>query len=436
MKVRINRKKAFLGIYLFFIIFAPPFIKGISSLWIVFIYSVVMMLFTYSSVVKEILMNVSIRRFNFLFIGITIVTVGHMLIDYVIGCHFSMIEYIMQAYRFVGIIVIIQSTVVYAICYCKINGLTYQDVCDCIVIAGLIEAVFTYSMLFFPTIKTFFVNIFIKNVYGSVENAGFGSWVYDERFYGFANTLISGFGYGTGIIAGLAFLNIFEKKKNLNHVIIFLILIVVPMVNSITGVFIIFLAVGVKMISTLFSLKIKRKSFIPISLIAVFSIVAFLVLQLLAPAAMQRFIVNILAILGKYDGTTSYKNLRGEGFWTVPSKWIELLLGTGHDVYAKDSFVHSDVGYVNMLWLTGILGCFWLYGSFYYLCKQGVKKGKSLYHKLTVHFVMLSFFFFEFKDIGISVNTGIPIIMTVVYASVFLQDRMPKDFYALINKIV
>ena len=43
---------------------------------------------------------------------------------------------------------------------------------------------------------------------------------------------------------------------------------------------------------------------------------------------------------------------------TLPEDLIELLIGSGHNVYnVYDTMhVHSDVGYINMIWEFGLLG--------------------------------------------------------------------------------
>ena len=70
-----------------------------------------------------------------------------------------------------------------------------------------------------------------------------------------------------------------------------------------------------------------------------------------------------------------------------------------------------------MIWMVGILGSIWLYSTFLIPIYKEYKISKTDFQKGVLLFVMISFLFFEIKGIGVAINTGMPIILTLMYMS-------------------
>jgi len=396
----------------------PPIIPDINILYLLDIFAALAIITKYKS---EYLVLSSNRYFSFFQISFYIfgvTTILHNIYDWTMGNRLENGEYITNIYRIVGVAILISVCSIYVVCYCKRYNFNFKQLCICIMYAGLLQSIFTLIMLLFPSAKRYFNNLFVLHVYGSLENSGISSWIFKERLYGFANVLYDGFGYGTGIIAGIAiWLMLDEKKVRIKYVLYVIILIMVPILNSITGFFIALIALFIKMLQIIKNRKINKNSFTYIILFFSSSIMGLLILSGKASAAVDRLLLNILAIFGKYNKVTSYSNLMRASYWTLPSRVIDRVIGTGHTVYTTDQFIHSDTGYTNMIWMVGILGSIWLYSTFLIPIYKEYKISKTDFQKGVLLFVMISFLFFEIKGIGVAINTGMPIILTLMYMS-------------------
>lgn len=425
MVLRISKKNLFASIYMFFIIFMPPVFHGINSLYVLDIISLVILLFQYKKQLLNILKNKHIIHFNVMMMLIMLYVLFRVMIDAIFVNKLELNEYLVVMYRFIGVIFFIQIPVLFMVCYYQKNNFSYNEVCKTVINAGLIEACFTFMALLSPTVKKILVTIFINNVYGSVDNISWGSWIFTERLYGFANVLFDGFGYGTGIIAGLAMFILFTESNMIKNIIIFGILLVVPTVNSITGLFIAVIAIPLVLYFGLKSGKIKGKSIIIVVFLILLMILGLVALQEVAPQSMLRLQDNINAILGKetVNSVTSYGNLLRSSYWVLPSDRFSLLFGTGHDIYTTDAFGHSDVGYTNMIWLLGIVGSVLLYGVFVKLILSACKRANNAFEKQVLLFLSVAFLFFEIKGIGIAINTGIPVIILLSFYSLICNKE-------------
>lgn len=132
------------------------------------------------------------------------------------------------------------------------------------------------------------------------------------------------------------------------------------------------------MLSVLFSVpllidmkKQERKEFLKVFL-CIFLLVVLLtgIIFLRSPKTMQPTFKNIDSI-SKFlftgqrepERSNTASLLFSKKFWTLPT-FPEIIFGTGHTVFSVKGFAHSDVGYVNGLWLCGILGVMILYSLF------------------------------------------------------------------------
>ena len=103
-----------------------------------------------------------------------------------------------------------------------------------------------------------------------------------------------------------------------------------------------------------------------------------------------------------------------EDAWELPSRFIDKLLGVGHTIYDEKK-VHSDIGFVNNIYLMGFIGtiCEYLFW-FKHLFINAYKKNKSLkylYFGLSISLVIC-----EAKGITNFCNPGIAILILFVFA--------------------
>lgn len=419
----INKSKLYLSIYLFFLIFMPPIIPKINVLYFVFVFSFVVITINMKKELYYIINNNIIKKFNISFLLYSIFATIHIVYDCLFGNKLELIEYIYDVYNLVGVGILINVCAIYVVCYSIKHKFNIFDICSCLIYAGLLQGIICCLAILFPIVKNKLNSIFIHNVYGSLENSGILSWTFKERLYGFANVLYDGFGYGTGVIAGISFLSLFENKFSLKRILFFVVLFIVPTVNAITGFFITVIAILLRVAFSLNNKKTSLSKICTVIMVLIILIIGYVILENKASYAVERLQSNIWAILGKNDGITSYKNLTRKSYWTIPDKLINVLFGTGHSVYTTKKFVHSDTGYTNSVWLVGIIGSLWLYGIFIVSALRIIRVSCDKFKKELMYFCIISFLFFEIKGIGISINTGISVVLIIMYSlAVFGQN--------------
>ncbi|MCI5610579.1 MAG: hypothetical protein MR392_04275 [Roseburia sp.] len=424
-----KRKKKFLSIYLFFFIFMPPIIPSINILYVLDAVAFISLFFKYRKECNIVKKNRNISFFIRSFSFFSLYAVCRNFIDWIFVNRLENSEYLVNIYRLLGVGFLLNICAIYIVCFCIHYFIDVKELCYCIVNAGILEGFFTIIMLLSPTIKKFLNNLFVLNVYGSWENANIPSWSIEERLYGFANVLYDGFGYGTGIIAGIALFILFQDKVTFRKIINFIILLIVPTVNSITGLFIALLAFVVKSGQVLKKNRVKTSSCVLVIFLFILGGIGFIVLGYVAPASIERIQNNILAILGRSEKVTSFGNLTSHSFWIMPDSLMGKIFGTGHSVYTTTQFIHSDTGYTNMIWMVGISGCAWLYYTFIYPLYRVYKETTDIFLKIIMCFLVFSFMFFEIKGIGVAINTGIPIIITVMYMA-SINNKNTSMLYA------
>ena len=191
-----------------------------------------------------------------------------------------------------------------------------------------------------------------------------------------------------------------------------------PLSNSITGVVMAAIGVFVPLFMDLKRGKISKRVVGSTVFMIVAGSAGLLFLYRKAAGSLERLASNVLALFGNADNITSIEVLFSDDFWAVPSSVFGKLFGTGHSVYSTGVFAHSDVGYVNTVWLIGIVGCVFFYGVFIKLFQGAYLKCDSEDKKVSIIFAGICFFVFEVKGIVVSINPGILIIFILMYACV------------------
>lgn len=420
MKVYLSKKRIYLSIFLFFAIFCPPIIKDVNLLFFATAYSVVALLFNYRKDINDFIHQKNIFIFNLSFLVMIIYIFIRMIYDYILGNNLEILGYVRHLYKICGAFFFIQPIAVYVVLYCKRHLIDYKGLLKVIIMAGLIEACFTILMLISPDIRMDLLEVYFKNVYDA-DLTYYASWVYNERFYGFANVLVDIFGFATGIICGLSWF--YFIKYDIRYILLFCVLCIVPVTNSVSGVVMAALGVFVFFMAQMKRGKISKRAVGSIGFILIIAFIGFTFLYENAAGSIERLLNNIYALLGNYDDITSFKILFSNEFWTFPSGRMNLLFGTGHAVFSTGSDIHSDVGYINNIWLIGITGSIIFYGIFIRLFYAAYRKSNSEIKKMTIAYVLICFFVFEIKGITVSINPGILIIFMLVYACLFDIDH-------------
>ncbi|WP_455138441.1 hypothetical protein [Thermophilibacter sp.] len=353
-----TKNVAFLSIYVFLCLFAPPVLPDVNLVLVIALLSVPYLLAN-APRSKGILSSRAGRSFCAWFGAFAAYWVIIMLVNVLLGDKVYTSDYVTSAYSFFLVMPTCLVCAVTALVYAGKHGLTSGQVVKAFICAGLAQAVIALAAFFDQGIKDTLTEIMFQNT-GTTQMQE-GSWIAERRFYGFANSMLDLYGFGTGVIAALpAFLVLIDREASKMWLFAVPFLLVVPALNARTGLVLFVVAI---MIASLYAGKSSGLSIISTMLTAlIIALVAAVIIGVIATVRPE--IIDWL--LGDILGTTQHNTLSilfGEGFWNLPEP-LMVITGTGHTVYGVPGFSHSDVGYVNELWRTGVIGLVLLFGAF------------------------------------------------------------------------
>lgn len=417
-------------LYLFCFIFAPPIIPEINFLLLVGIYSLFMLWKKYKKEVKDILYysgsGAFTKYFLFFLLYLLIITIFNVAFDNIVILN----EYFIVWYRFFLIVPITAVCIIYIIARCKELKYSFDNLILCIILAGLLQVAIAILAFLIPQVKNFLMQI----MYMSTGNTIFEvQYHVERRFFGFANDMLDSFGYGTGIIASLPIFLAFYKRKPL-YFLLAPILAIVPFLNARTGIIILALSLLFSIPLLIDMKKSDRKKFSKVFLFIFLLIILLIgIIFLVSPKIMQSTFNDIGSIFeflftgqkGPERSNTA-SVLFSKRFWTLPP-FPEIIFGTGHTIFSVKGFAHSDVGYINDLWLCGILGVMILYGVFIKLFYSAIKIEKSKVNKCLVLFLALSLATFQIKGRAIMANTGIICTLTICFYLIYTCSKSNID---------
>ena len=238
--------------------------------------------------------------------------------------------------------------------------------------AGVIQAVIVLITLLFPSIKQILVDIMYTNTGDQLLNT---PWITSRRFFGFANSMLDLFGFGTGLLAVLPLF--YSEKHGKKYLLLVPFLLLVPLLNSRSGLIVFAIGLGIWFVRLLKGKDYKFFIKISLTFLVLFAVLIAL-LFVLSPNTLDWIISDLGSFIGLGEGTAT--TLFSKDFWTLPpiESW---LIGKGYSVSGYSEFqvsgiAHSDVGYINEFWKAGILGLITIYTFIIYLLTKSMKKCK------------------------------------------------------------
>lgn len=423
MKNVINKKRIDINliIYLFVFFFAPPIIPKININILQAGFSLIYILHTYSiRTIKNLLVKSKMYRF----LGIFGLVIFYMILTSLIGMVLQPVNITNYVENFYGIFlftVILMINIVYVLLMCQKLGFGLTDVLRHCIYAGLIQAVIAFIMLLNSEFRQVINNIIYRNAANVLLQK---DWFTETRGFAFANDTLDSFGYGVGILSGIAFYFGMELKKRylLNSVL----LMMLVFLNARTGIIMASIGVGVWL---LVHLKENRSGFGKYLFLALLLsgilIVAFHFLERQSPATARWITKDITAMFQKMQGKETQKytvvnQLFSDSFWALPGVF-GIIFGTGHNVYNAVGYQHSDVGYINLIWQIGILGMIAVMLIFGNLFFQGYKKSKSQLGRWLAIYVALAFYVFNIKGKVLTYTPGSAVTMLVIFAVIYFS---------------
>ena len=420
MKIKLKTLKSiYLVLYLFILIFAPPFFYKTNL--ILAAWSVFLILKEYQKTYRQVLGTSGQKRWMVMiavllaYAMIIIVLNGILFHDLVQVRHYASLFN-----RYMVLTITLLSCSTYCICYFRKNGFGIEDFIRFIIYAGLIES----GLVFLSFISSGFHNYLLVLLKKFGDSTLYGNaWYIEIRSYGFAGTLLDTFGLGMGLLAGISlFYGVLHEKRFLFYSVL---IAIAGTIDSRTTALIYLISVFVIFIYSVCFLKIKLLVWCGILVIGV-SGAAGIIMGFLENVNNATYVwimgafesIKQLFFSGKSTGT--FEILFSSSFWKLPN-YFQFVFGTGHSLYQAEGYLHSDVGYINDLWFVGIIGIVFVYGNFFMLIRESYVSYSDILVKMSCIFIGSSFLVFNIKGCAIGYNPGMAVMLSLLFLTAFLS---------------
>lgn len=276
-----------------------------------------------------------------------------------------------------------------------------------LIIGGLIESIIVLIAFFSSEVRNILLNIMTFNTGKSRLYANVDMLSY--RGYGFAATLLDTFGYGIGLLAGLCLL---RKKQTLFTKVSFILLMFTTLVNSRTGIAVILISIVVKFFMCL--VKFRFLQIIKLIIKIIFFLCIFYYILISYNSKIEEWIWGGFSSVYYFISNTeasyqlgSMKNsMFSPRFWRLPDDLFGIIFGRGHSVFGIGRILHSDVGYINYIWICGLFGISLIAISVLSVLISKYKQTSDEEKRIGIIFIGLTFFIVFIKGNIINYNAG------------------------------
>ncbi len=408
------------SLYLFVLVFAPPIVPY-PHLFLT-IFSFLMLATTYKRKVRIVLKRSGIYNWVLAMGLLAMYTVCVPLpISMLCNDIVNTSHYISVINRYGVLIVAVSVCVTYLLCKTDRDGYGYEFLLESLINAGVIEGVCAALAFLFPGVKSIFI-FFMKQF--SASNLYSNTWYITVRSYGFASTLVDVFGLGVALIAGICFFYGITRKKI--YMAESIVIAIATILNSRTGLLVYLISIVLSLLYVLQKGDIRKiiSTFIAIGLliIAGSKILDIMSTNEYTAGWFQAGIKSIQNFMsGNRTSNTSgdaMSMLFQDNFWKFPT-FPRIIFGTGHSLYGAEGYAHSDVGYVNEIWLFGILGCLLLYGKIIEMCGMMKKSTRIPVFDYAAIFLLISYFFFNIKGAALGYNPGAVVMFFIIFVGTY-----------------
>lgn len=262
----------------------------------------------------------------------------------------------------------------------KSFGYSQNKLIEFILNVATLQGLICLIMILVPSLRTYALNAFVNT---TRFNAG--DYILNVRVYGLSDSYTYGLPITNGLLTGLCFF--YSSTSNKKMLISLPFILLVSILNGRTGVLIGLLSVGI--IVLLINSKNKIKAILYGTLILFFLIISLQIIQSINPN-MYRFINKIFSIFSSNNSTVTYLTKTALFF----PKGLYFLFGMGFRVYGglDTNFIDkvSDIGYVNYMFLGGILYLLLFVGSFILLyLRSFINKERELKSYKVLKYILL-----------------------------------------------
>ena len=302
-----------------------------------------------------------------------------------------------------------------------------------LILAGLLQGGCAVIAFFVPPIRTAFMFFGDRALYDN-------DFFLERRGYGFSMTLIDTFGYGIGLIAGYMVLIGWPRRVKYRLLCIAL-LVFTTAINARTGLFVLVIAVFLKLIfwggtffKALFSIGV-------LSLLLYILKVFFPVILEMGVRSDNSTLVWICSdFLEMYymvfeSGASNSMQMEDatflSNFVSLPDNFFEYLFGSGHYVYdtKHELGFRTDIGYYNLFWEFGILMSGVILLKFASFIGKPFLMTDNTKIKSIVVFNFVAYAFLLMKAILLGYNPGVFVNYYVTFALYFYLKRDKRYSY-------
>lgn len=228
--------------------------------------------------------------------------------------------------------------------------------------ASAIQGLFCIGMISFPFFKNIANWMFTK--YSQFNS---GDYILKSRIYGISTDYTYGMPLFHGLLCGICLY--YCLKKNKKYFIYYFLIMIVALLNSRTGLIVSIIT----SITVMVYIKLKEKKYLELLKYIILSIIAFIIGLLLLKIYKYETYKSLMAIFEEIVGIFNGTGLTGTSKYLFDShfyfpKGTSFLIGEGHRVYSKEALtfgcIPSDIGFVNDMFMGGVIYCILLYGSY------------------------------------------------------------------------
>ena len=250
-------------------------------------------------------------------------------------------------------IIIYFSITCFIINYLKKSGYSKENMIEFILNISFMQGIICVLMILFPSFRQIAINSF-----ANITHFNLGDYIFNTRIYGLADSYTYGLPIVNGILSGLCFYHCLYNNKKYFYKLPFIFL--VSILNGRTGMLVGLISIFIVVV---FSSSRKKVKSLLLSALVLSLFVVFVNLLKNYNNSMYAFISHIFSLSN--DSTVTYLMRKALFF---PSGF-SILFGSGIRVYGSIGISligrSSDIGFVNYIFLGGLIYLFTFLGGFF-----------------------------------------------------------------------
>lgn len=409
MTTAIKKYNFYIAAMLFLFIYNPPFISTMV-IHLQFAYSIFAVFFK-KNYQENFVKTFKRSKLLILSMGM-IIAIAYMILQGIILGSLNIGG--MYIYFILGIEMPIVTT--HIILYLREKKYSFDDFIIILLMVGTIQSLIALFAFMIPPLHQSLVKYMVDN--GITELY----LTLNYRIYGFSRTLSSATPVVQSILAVFAFY--YGINKNLKYFLYVPLLIFSGIINA--RISLLVLAIGfcfVILYSDLISSKTLLKFIWFTAITLLLAIVTPFILQKFSPITYEWILNGLfeLASLSEGEKVGTFSILFSKNFLKTPSG-IQFLFGRGYNIFGLK--YGSDIGYVNDLWLGGIIICAVLYITIINFYRSVYKKDSKI-KKFTALFFISLFLVYNIKGIYVANNEITALTMIVIaYSNIAGEDKI------------